>query len=66
MRRSWQYWVSLVGIFAVCIEIGDMLIGRLGNVIGLFVGALIWGQISLHLARPYIRALHPPEHASGR
>ena len=64
--RHWLYWVSLVGIFAVCIHIGDMRIGRLGTFIGLFVGFLIHTQISLHLARPYIRDLLSSEHASGQ
>jgi hypothetical protein len=64
-RRSWQYWVSFVGIFAVCIEIGDVLIGYhpLGAVIGLFVGGLIQTHISLHLVRPYIRTLLSAEQA---
>jgi hypothetical protein len=51
-RRSWQCWVSLVGILTVCPKIGDMLIGHhpLGNLVGVVVGSFIWGHISRHLA----------------
>jgi hypothetical protein len=57
-RRSGLHYVSLVGIFAVCIFGGDALIGHdpLGSLIGLIVGILIHTNISLRLARPYIRA----------
>jgi divalent metal cation (Fe/Co/Zn/Cd) transporter len=64
-RRSWQYWVSLVGSLAVCIEIGHVLIGHppLDNLIGLLVGVLVHTLISLHLVRPYIRTLLSAEQA---
>jgi hypothetical protein len=62
--RHWQYWASLLGI-APCVEIGDMLIGYapLGRFIGCIVGAFIFAQVQIHLARPYMRALLSPEHA---
>ena len=55
-RRSGLHWVSLVASLAVCIKIGDVLIGQpLGTLIGLLVAVLIHTLISLHLVRPYIR-----------
>jgi hypothetical protein len=67
-RRSWQYWVSLVGSLTVCIKIGDVLIGHppLGTLIGLFVSVFIHTLISLHLVRPYIPAAIARARAAAR
>ena len=67
-RRSGLHWVSLVASLAVCIKIGDVLIGHppLGTIIGLLVAVLIYTLISLHLVRPYIRTLLSAEQASVR
>jgi hypothetical protein len=54
--RHWQYWASLVGI-ALCVEIGQHIYAHLGGSIGAVVGAFIFSQVSIHLARPYIRDL---------
>ena len=64
IARHWQFWVSSVGI-GLCAHIGDIY-GRIGGYIGAVVGAFIFSQVQIHLARPYIRALLSPEHASGR
>ena len=64
-RRSWQFWVSLVG-FGLCVHIGDHIYYGIGGLIGVVVGVFIFSQVQIHLARPYIRALLSPEHASGR
>ena len=62
--RHWQFWVSLVGI-GLCTLIGGHIYDRIGGYIGGVVGAFIFSQVQIHLARPYIRALLSPEHASG-
>jgi len=71
-RRSWQFWASFFGIYAVCPKAGDMLIGDpllighpLGGYIGVLVGSLVHWQISLHLARPYLRTLFYEQRLSG-
>ena len=63
--RHWQFWVSLVGI-GLRVHIGEHIYDRIGGYIGGVVGAFIFSQVQIHLARPYIRALLSPEHASGR
>jgi hypothetical protein len=64
ITRHWQFWASLVGVFFLCVQIGDMLIGhRIGGPIGAVVSGFILRQVSMHLARPYIRALLSAEQA---
>ena len=58
--RHWQYWASLVGI-PLCIEIGRHIHDPIGTFIGGGVGAFIFSQVQIHLARPYIRALLLPK-----
>jgi hypothetical protein len=64
ITRHWQFWASLVGIFFLCVQIGDMLIDhRIGGLIGAVVSGFILRQVSMHLARPYIRDLLSAERA---
>jgi hypothetical protein len=49
---------------ARCVQIEDMLIGhRIGGPIGADVSGFILRQVSMHLARPYIRDLLSAERA---
>jgi hypothetical protein len=64
MRHGhWQYWAGLVA-FYLCLKIGEHIYDRIGGYIGVAVGSFIFSQVSIHLARPYIRALLSLEHVA--
>jgi hypothetical protein len=58
ITRHWQFWASLVGVFFLCVQIGDMLIGhRIGGPIGAVVSGFILRQVSctwrVHIFEPF-------------
>jgi len=65
--RHWQTWAALAGL-GLCVAVGGVLgflvdpsiiSQSIGNLIGGGLGSLVFGQVAVEMARPYLRASSP-------